>query len=153
MLLQTRQVCSRSVIVCIELHNEIRPNPSKLLLKCFIKVSMKSKRASLTFLMHPLLYCKWFITPCFKNVYSFPLFMIKSIKTDQIKSCMPFFSHLVCLHALIFITQNETYLTADSENSVYMNHKCCNTIHIFIYMCISCRPIQNKTSGHTQISM
>lgn len=136
MLLQTRQVCSRSVIVCIELHNEIRPNPSKLLLKCFIKVSMKSNWASLTFLMHPLLYCKWFITPCFKNFYSFSLFMIKSIKTNQIKSYM---THLVCLHALIFISQNETY------------HKCCNTIHIFIYMCISCRPIQNKTSGHTQI--
>lgn len=73
--------------------------------------------------------------------FYFPLFMIKSIKTDQIKLHDIFFSHLVCLHALISISQNESNLISDSENSVYMNHKCCNRIYIFIYMCISCRPI------------
>ncbi len=62
--------------------------------------------------------------------------MIKSEKKTELHDI--FFSYLVCLHELFFITQNETYLISDLENSVYINHKCCNTIHIFIYMCISC---------------
>lgn len=43
-------------------------------------------------------------------------------------------THLVCLHALIFVNLNESDLISDSESSVSVNPEFCNLIHIDIYM-------------------
>lgn len=42
-------------------------------------------------------------------------------------------THLVCLHALIFVKLNESDLISDSESSVSVNPEFCNLIHINIY--------------------
>lgn len=45
---------------------------------------------------------------------------------------------VVCLHALIFLNQNE------SDFRFCLSPKCCNPIHIFVCICIT--RIPNKTS-------